>query len=133
MIYHKVILKISNEKVYLIITDRFERIINNFPLLRTFISKLPEKKIKEIMDSMAYACKLDTRLMNDKYYIMMRPEIKNSSIAHESFHLVLRMLGGKWILRNEEKYAYLIQEIYEKIEEQIIKYRNKGIIPEPRP
>lgn len=126
MIYHKLILSIGATKICLIITDRFERSIDDFPLLRTFISKLPKEKIEEIMDSVAYACKINTRLINDKYFMMMRPGIKNFELAHESFHLALRILGGEWILKDEEKYAYLIQEIYEKLEKQIIKYKDKN-------
>ena len=126
MIYHKVILEISNYKVCLIITNNFEKSIVEFPLLKTFIYSNPKEKIEDIMDSMAYTCKIEMRMgIRDKYYIMMRPEIKNSEIAHESFHFALRILGGEWILRDEEIYAYLIQESYEKIEEQIIKYRNE--------
>lgn len=129
MIYHKVILNIDNVKVRLIITDRFERSIKDFPLLKAFIYKKPKEKIEEIMDSMAYTCKLDMIFsIKDKYYMMMRPKISNSEIAHESFHLILRLLGVSNILSAEEIYAYLIQETFEKIEEQIIKYRNKEII-----
>lgn len=135
MIYHKVILNISNIKVYLIITDRFERSIKDFPLLKAFIYKKPKEEIEEIMDSMTYTCKLDMIFgIKDKYYMMMRPEIINPEIAHESFHLVLRILGiyhtanGALMGNGEEIYAYMIQVIYEKIEEQIIKYRNKEII-----
>jgi len=134
MIYHKVILKIANAKVCLIITNRFEKSIDRFPLLKTFIHNNPKEKIDEIMDSMAYTCKIQMRMgMNNKYYIMARPGIKSSEIAHESFHLALRVLGINDILSGEEIYAYFIQEAYEKIEKQIIKYRNKEIIPEPRP
>lgn len=124
MIYHKVILEISNYKVCLIITNNFEKSIVEFPLLKTFIYSNPKEKIEDIMDSMAYTCKIEMRMgIRDKYYIMMRPEIKNSEIAHESFHFALRILGGEWILRDEEIYAYLIQETFKKIEEQIIKTR----------
>lgn len=126
MIYHKVILKISNIKVCLIITDYFEKSVNEFPLLKTFIYRNPKEKIKEIMDSMAYTCKIEMRIgLKDKYYIMTRPRISNSEIAHETFHFVLRMLGVRDILSGEEVYAYLVQEVYEKIEEQIIKYNEK--------
>jgi hypothetical protein len=126
MIYHKVILDIGNVKVCLIITNSFEKSVDEFPLLKTFIYRNPKEKIEDIMDSMAYACKLVMRIgIKDKYYIMVRPGIKNSEIAHESFHLVLRILGVSDILSGEEIYAYLIQESYEKIEEQIIKYRNE--------
>ena len=138
MIYHKVILNINFTKVRLIITDNFEKSIEDFPLLRSFIYRLPEKKIEGIMDSVAYTCKIDTRVINDKYFMMARPGIRNSEIAHEAFHLVLRILGirhtanGALMGNGEEIYAYMIQEAYEKIEKQIIKYRNKEVIPEPR-
>jgi len=134
MIYHKVILEIGNVKVCLIITDNFEKSVEEFPLLKTFIYSNPKETIEDIMDSIAYNCKLIMRIgIKDKYYIMMRPGIKNSEIAHEMFHFVLRLLGVSDILSGEEIYAYLIQESYEKIEEQIIKYKNKKTIPEPRP
>jgi hypothetical protein len=130
MIYQKVILNISpdelNWKVCLIITNNFEKSVDEFPLLRTFIYSNPKERIEDIMDSMAYTCKIEMRIgIRDKYYIMVRPEISNSEIAHESFHLALRVLGISDILNGEEIYAYLIQESYEKIEEQIIKYRHK--------
>lgn len=126
MIYHKVILKVSNTKVCLIITEYFEKSINDFHLLKAFIYRLSKEKQNDIMDSMAYTCKIIIRAgLKDKYYIMMRPEISNSEIAHESFHFVLRFLGVSDILSGEEIYAYMIQEVYEKLEEQIIKYRNE--------
>ena len=125
MIYHKVILEISNVKVCLIITDRFDKSISDFPLLKTFIYNNSKEKIDDIMDSIAYTCKLEMRSsIKDKYYIMMRPGIRNCDIAHESFHLALRILGFKSITDGEEIYAYMIQDIYEKIEEQIIKYNS---------
>lgn len=134
MIYHKVILEISNTKVCLIITDRFDISVEKFPLLKTFIYRNPRAKIDDIMDSMAYTCKIEMRLgVQNKYYIMLRPGIKNSEIAHESFHLALRILGVSDIVIGEEIYAYLIQETCEKIEKEIIKYRNKKVVPEPRP
>ena len=102
----------------------------DFPLLKTFIYNNSKEKIEDILDSMAYTCKIEMRIgIKDKYYIMMRPGISNSCIAHESFHLVLRILGiyhtanGALMGNGEEIYAYLIQETYEKIEEQIIKYK----------
>ena len=126
MIYHKAILEIGNTKVCLIITDRFDISVDNFPLLRTFIYRNPKEKIDDIMDSIAYTCKIEMRLgVQNKYYIMLRPGIKNSEIAHESFHLALRILGVSDIINGEEIYAYMIQEAYEKIEKQIIKYRDE--------
>jgi len=126
MIYHKVILKVSSVKFCLIITDNFEKSIKEFPLLRKFIYGLSKEKIEGIIDSMAYTCKIEMRMgLKDRYYMMMRPRIKNSEIAHEVFHFILRMLGVRDILSGEEIYAYLIQETFEKIEEQIIKYRNE--------
>lgn len=130
MIYHKVILEIGDfhyVKICLIITNSFEKSIEDFPLLKTFIYKNPKEKIEDILDSMAYTCKLTMRIgLSDKYYMMIRPEISNSEIAHEVFHLILRILGVSDILSGEEVYAYLIQESYEKIEEQIIKYKNEN-------
>jgi hypothetical protein len=113
-------LKGIQASIKVIICDNIYKVFNRGIYLRGFYNSLSDRDRNKIYTSAGTTVKLTKRLGNALYYVVLKRDVDTSIIAHEAFHLVMRIMGGernmnRIINDNEEEYAYLLQESFRKI------------------
>ena len=111
-------IEVEGVNVVILISSSFPTVIKKFAVLSAFVNKLSLREQEVIMNGTASTCQIRMKYgIPDRYYMLFKPIAltNHQYVAHEAFHLALRILGRTKIMAQEEKYAYLIQQIYEKI------------------
>jgi len=115
--------KIPSADVVVTVTvcDSVAAVFQKYFYLRIFYNSITMEKREEIDGAAAITVRLDKRVGNSLYHMVLLDDVSEQVVVHECFHLVMRIMGDKQGVNvvsqsaNEEMYAYLLGEVYKII------------------